>query len=217
MVLAYLAGCGNYNACSRSCGGGVQFCNKSCVNGQFGDVGCDESQKVQTQQCNEQPCKPRRWQQIYSQNTAMDFKTHCNLQSCDYKVDDSNFINFSHLSGMSSYNFKFVWNLSTGNSETLQWTQTQNPLAATNQDMRATNVQLGSGGAIQHFVGLSISSSSTTFIDGATYTDELWMYSVGYSHSGWNGGAQPAYISASGYVAAATSTALYVEMDAEGM
>ena len=48
--------CANFSSCSVTCGGGTQTCSNTCLNGKFGDVGCPEGSKINTQECNKQDC-----------------------------------------------------------------------------------------------------------------------------------------------------------------
>ena len=43
-------------ACSRTCGGGEQVCERSCSNGHWGQVGCEKEQRFRSDTCNEQSC-----------------------------------------------------------------------------------------------------------------------------------------------------------------
>ena len=49
--------CSDYSTCSVSCGSGTQTCQRTCENGNFGDIGCPQDQQVNTQSCNPQQCR----------------------------------------------------------------------------------------------------------------------------------------------------------------
>lgn len=42
--------------CSVTCGGGIKRCERSCMNGAFGEDGCPENQRIKSEVCNLQPC-----------------------------------------------------------------------------------------------------------------------------------------------------------------
>ena len=44
-------------ACSVTCGPGTSTCERTCVNGIFGDVGCPYDQQTKTEEClSNDPC-----------------------------------------------------------------------------------------------------------------------------------------------------------------
>ena len=49
--------CDDFEPCSVTCGGGTQTCQNECENGDFGEKGCPEEEKTNTQTCNEQECR----------------------------------------------------------------------------------------------------------------------------------------------------------------
>ena len=56
LIILVVEKCTNFSACSETCGGGSQTCSNTCLNGNFGDIGCQESEKINIQECNKQAC-----------------------------------------------------------------------------------------------------------------------------------------------------------------
>ena len=138
------------------------------------------------------------WREVYSQTEASDIWSNCKLNNCDIGSGD-NFINFNVISDLPEYNFKLVWNDGIAQDDEdveMQWTQKQNPLSATDADMKPTKAFLSpSNDPPQLFAGLSISSYNwETFLDGMT--GAYWWYSIGNPHWTWGGG-NPSYYPAS--------------------
>ena len=154
------------------------------------------------------------WREVYSQTEATNIWSNCNLASCDIGSGD-NFINFNVISDLPEYHFKLVWNdgIAQGNEDVeMQWTQKQNPLSATDADMKPTQAVLSpSNKTPQSFTGLSISSDPRTLLDGMTMPDS-WWYAIGNPNWDWHGGNPANYLGhpAGGYPAGATKTQLFV-------
>jgi len=51
-----LVSCNDFGDCSATCGNGTKSCQNECENGYFGDDGCPEEERTNTQFCNEQEC-----------------------------------------------------------------------------------------------------------------------------------------------------------------
>ena len=156
------------------------------------------------------------WKVVSGQIRPVDFKPHCSMESCNYKADEQNFIDFSEMNGFDEYIFKMIWTFADGSTDSLSWIQSENPLSKVNANMYPTNVVLESGNAFKDFNGLSLSSSPHTLLDGTVHATN-WWYSYGYSYAGWNGGKNPAYVDANNNVLAAIKTELFFEVNAEGM
>ena len=135
------------------------------------------------------------------------------MQQCNYRVDNENFIDFSGLADLSGYDFYLIWHLSDGTQNTLQWSQAEYPLSKTDENMNPQGATLSSGGSALNFIGLSISSSTDTLLDG---TDAGKAYSIGYNYN-WRDGLNQAYIMPDGTVTAATKTELMLFTDATGI
>ena len=43
-------------ACTKTCGGGEQVCERSCENGNWGQIGCEIEKQIRMDTCNEQRC-----------------------------------------------------------------------------------------------------------------------------------------------------------------
>merc|ERR1712048_707007 len=48
--------CTDYGQCSKTCGGGTQTCTSTCNWGSWGDIGCDNKDRIRTKACNDQTC-----------------------------------------------------------------------------------------------------------------------------------------------------------------
>ena len=144
------------------------------------------------------------WKEIYSQTTAARFaKDNCKLGDCNVKIDDDNFINFNGLEEFEEFHFKIVWNegesvATDGTNDkgmSLEWKQSANPLAETDQNMNPTEIRLLPMDIVPPlFDGLSVSTRADTLLDGNV--GKWWWYSIGYgtafTHAGVTG--QPAYL-----------------------
>ena len=126
------------------------------------------------------------WREVYSQTEASDIWSYCKLINCDIGSGD-NFINFNVISDLPEYNFKLVWNdgKAEGNEDVeMQWKQKQNPLSATDADMKPTQAFLSpSNDTPQLFAGLSRSPTRGILLDGMTGVN--WWYSIGNSPWGF--------------------------------
>ena len=49
--------CNDFTDCSFTCGGGISQCQRSCQNGNFGDVGCATDEEFNIVTCNDQDCR----------------------------------------------------------------------------------------------------------------------------------------------------------------
>ena len=67
-----------------------------------------------------------QWIKIYEQTGPSRFALDgCSLESCNEKVDDSNFITFDLIRDFSQFRFKFEWD----DKEAMTWKQDKNPLS----------------------------------------------------------------------------------------
>ena len=67
-----------------------------------------------------------QWVKIYEQTGPSRFALDkCTLDSCNEKVDDSNFITFDLIRDFSQFRFKFEWD----DKEAMTWKQDKNPLS----------------------------------------------------------------------------------------
>ena len=50
----YIEECDDFDACSVTCDGGLQSCQRNCKNGAFGEEGCPSENKTRIKECNTQ-------------------------------------------------------------------------------------------------------------------------------------------------------------------
>ena len=55
--LASYLDCNISEACSVTCGGGKHQCERTCINGNVGDVGCELENQFKIEDCNIQECR----------------------------------------------------------------------------------------------------------------------------------------------------------------
>ena len=129
------------------------------------------------------PTETCKWQKVFSQTEATDFfkNSGCALNDCKAVLNSENFIDFNPIHNFESFEFGFRWD----DQETMRWRQNENPLIKTNTDMNPTDILYSNSVAntVPYiFEGLSISSQSTTFIDGVS-SKNWWWYSVGFTRN----------------------------------
>ena len=147
------------------------------------------------------------WLEIYSQTRpSTDFES-CTLDNCNIFIDNQNFMNFDQIRNLQSYRFKLEWE----GGESIEWTQTDNPLSVTNKNMNVcanNGCRVSAGMPDLRFEGLSLSSAPWfTLLDGIA-SEGWWYYSVGYKihHSG----GAPSYLSWDGIEGIKMRTKLYI-------
>ena len=69
--------------------------------------------------------------EIYSQTATTTLFETCRLEDCDIMINRQNFMSFDFVRPYSSHRMKLEWD----DTYTLEWAQSQNPLAITNMDM----------------------------------------------------------------------------------
>lgn len=154
------------------------------------------------------------WKQVYSQTGPIpNAFTSCSISSCDITVDDSNFLNFDQVKGLSSYRMKFEWD----GKRTLEWTQPFNPLdpEIKGSDMKVcqnNGCKLSQGVKAVNFQGLSLSDQQgNTLMDGTS--GSRWFYAVGWRKKYARYGA-PSYMTSSvGGMVSLKSQKLFVWVD----
>ena len=145
------------------------------------------------------PTETCKWQKVFSQTEATDFfkNSGCALNDCKAVLNSENFIDFNPIHNFESFEFGFRWD----DRETMRWRQNENPLIKTNTDMDPTDILYSNPVANTMsyiFEGLSISTQSTTFIDGVS-SKNWWWYSVGFTrnHTQFEISGNPGYSSGS--------------------
>ena len=147
-----------------------------------------------------------QWTEIYSQTMATHRFRDCVLGDCNRFANAENYLNFDLLCpNEAEYKFKFVWNngvispheTSPNDQDyAMEWTQSLNPLSATDTDMNPTGaVLIPSGNTPPLFKGLSFSSGPDWVLLDGNVGGWRWYY-VGYkrNHHGGNGIGAAAYI-----------------------
>ena len=99
-----------------------------------------------------------------------------------------------------------MWTGAAHNS--LEWTQTRNPLSGNNEDMSPTDIKLLPvvSEPLVDFIGLSISANHNTFLSGSS---SGWWYSVGYVNT-YRGGNPAVRTGDGGSIASKTELFVFI-------
>lgn len=147
------------------------------------------------------------WIEVYSQTKPSRFaKDNCEVENCNIRIDNENFINLDQLpiDASNGYKFKIVWNNGIShendgpfdNDYELHWEQAVHPLAIRNLNANPKNAHLiPSYSKPTMFSGLSLSRRIDTLLDGNAPHDWSW-YAIGFTkyHNVTSGFGNRAYL-----------------------